>query len=99
METPIPTLEEYPRDEDICTEDEFEAFANAAGYNFSVMLPGGKNIFMWSVEGDEIHGRLAYNGLFGWLAFGFADVDGRLNGMHGGKLCLGYFAHLSSSLV
>jgi hypothetical protein len=99
METPFPTLEKYPRDEDICTEDEFEAFANAAGYNFSVMLPGGKNKFMWNVEGDEIHGRLAYNGLFGWLAFGFSDVDGSKNGMHGCKLCLGYFVHLSSSLV
>jgi hypothetical protein len=84
-ETPFPTLDEYPRSEEVCTEAEFELFANVPGFNFSVTLPGGKNKFMWSIEDDKVHGRLAYDGLFGWIAFGFAAADGNKNGMHGCK--------------
>jgi len=85
VETPYPTLPEYPRDEEVCTDAEFDTFASTTGYDFSYDLTGGAR-FMWSLEDDgAVRGRIAYNGLFGFLAFGFADVDGDKNGMHGGK--------------
>jgi hypothetical protein len=84
IETPFPNLEEFPRSEELCTDAEFDAFADADGFEFSAELPGGAR-FQWSLEGDEVRGRIAYNGLFGWLGFGFANVGGDKNGMHGGK--------------
>ena len=83
-ETPFPTLPEYPRSDEDCTDAGFAAFANVTGYDFSTELPVGGH-FMWSIDGDTVRGRVAYNGLFGWLAFGFADINGEKNGMHGGK--------------
>jgi len=84
VETPFPTLDEYPRPEDICTDAEFDTFADSTGFNYSHVLHGGAKL-MWSIEGDAVRGRIAFNGLFGWLAFGFANVGGEKNGMHGGK--------------
>jgi hypothetical protein len=40
------------------------------------------------VDGNKIKGRLAFNNVFGWLALGFADPDGKHNGMNGGKILL-----------
>jgi len=84
VESAFPTLPEYPRSEDTCTETAFDEFAASTGFDFSHDLAGGARL-MWSIEDDAVRGRIAYNGLFGWLSFGFADVDGMKNGMHGGK--------------
>lgn len=43
---------------------------------------------MWTVEDGAVKGRLAYNGLFGWIAFGFANVGGQKNGMHGATIVM-----------
>ena len=83
-ETPFPTLPEYPRSVDLCTDAEFDAFADSTGYDFVTNLTVGGR-FMWSIDDGTVRGRIAYNGLFGWLAFGFANVGGALNGMLGGK--------------
>lgn len=89
IETPFPTLPEYPREEEECTEAGFDAFAPSTDYDFSVDLPVGGRL-SWNIVGDAVQGRIAYNGLFGWLSFGFASLDDSiLNGMLGGKsLCL-----------
>lgn len=93
VETPFPTLPEYPRSEDACTDTAFDEFADTSGFDFSHDLMGGAR-FMWSIEDGKVRGRIAYNGLFGWLAFGFADVDGMKNGMHGGRLRILFVSHL-----
>ena len=85
--TPYPTLPEYPREETACTEELFKAYADSTGYDHSYDLEGNATL-MWSVEDDAIKGRLVYNGLFGWIAFGFADPDGEKNGMHGATVLM-----------
>jgi hypothetical protein len=81
--TPLPTLPNFPRDEETCTKAEFADFVNkVTSYDNSVELQENATL-QWSVKDDEVHGRLVYNGLFGWIAFGFANVTGDKNGMHG----------------
>ena len=82
IETEIPALDEYPRPEDKCTDEYFNAFASDTGYNHSFDLEGNAT-FMWNIEDGAVNGRLVYDGLFGWIAFGFANVGGEKNGMHG----------------
>ena len=45
--------------------------------------------FMWNVVGDKIDGKLVFNGLFGYLALGFAHPTGRHNGMNGASIIMG----------
>lgn len=54
-------------------------------------LEKGGNVskFMWSiVDGDKIRGRLVFNGLFGYLAMGFAHPTGSKNGMQGASIIM-----------
>ena len=87
METPIPILPDYPRDEETCTKQGFYEFAAASGYNNTVVLLEDVAIFQYNLVQEQgsalLEGRLAFNGLFGWLGFGFANVTGALNGMLG----------------
>lgn len=81
VESPLPTLPEYPRVEEVCTPEEYAQFADSSGYDHFHELEGNATL-MWSVEDGEVNGRIAYDGLFGWLAFGFAYPMGKKNGMH-----------------
>jgi hypothetical protein len=51
---------------------------------------GGGNVtkFMWNVVGDEIEGRIAFNGMFGYLSLGFANITGAKNGMNGASVIM-----------
>lgn len=84
VETPFPTLYEFPRSEETCTEEAFLEFANVTGYDFSNKLPGDA-FLVWSIVDNKVKGRIAYNGLFGWLSFGFAGNPNMKNGMHEGR--------------
>jgi len=87
-----PTLPNYPRDEDICTETEFEEFVLEGDivYGNRVELQDEKQtVFMWNVVEDRIRGKLAYNGLFGYIAIGFWNPDGAKDGMHGAPVLFG----------
>ena len=53
----------------------------AKDYDFHADLMEGGTLY-WSVEGDNINGMLSFNGLFGFLSFGFAGFPGG-NAMHG----------------
>lgn len=79
--TPYDPLPNYPRDEASCTGDAFASFiaAQEATYDYSYNLTQGGHI-LWSVEGDKIKGMVAYDGLFGYVGFGFAG-DGPRNKM------------------
>jgi hypothetical protein len=79
-ETPFPTLEDYPRDEEAC--DAFDDFVNSVPYGYRMKLEDGEGaVLQWNVvgEGDEqmIEGRLAFNGVFGYLSIGKSGEGGR----------------------
>jgi len=80
IETPFPALPGSPRDEDACTD--FAAFVAKECYENSIELPDGDGaVFQWTLKGDAVDARIAYNGLFQYLAVGIANVpDGGLNG-------------------
>lgn len=84
METPIPTLPEYPRSTSVCTDDGFADFATRnQTYDYTSVLQEEVAMLLFSVKNDTVHARIAFNGLFGWLGFGLANPTGDKNGMHG----------------
>jgi hypothetical protein len=88
LNTPYPSLPGIPRDNGTCSTEEWDAFVSSANFNNSFEV-GRNGIFMWDIlESGQINGRLAYNGLLGYLAFGFANVGGSKNGMHGATILL-----------
>ena len=97
--TPFNPLPNYPPNPKICNATQWNVFRSLAKdgipYNHSFDLSVGATTaayFMWSVlpDNNTILGRLAFNGLFGYLALGFRNVDpnAELNGMLGGKVLL-----------
>jgi hypothetical protein len=85
--TAYPTLPNFPRNDEVCTDAEFEAFVSkgAEDYEHTMDLGSGA-MFMWSVKDDHIAGRLAYNGIFGYLSMGFSGV--LENAMQGAKVIM-----------
>eukprot|EP00934_Nitzschia_sp_Nitz4_P003513 Nitzschia sp. Nitz4//scaffold195_size40117//37913//40184//NITZ4_007582-RA/size40117-snap-gene-0.11-mRNA-1//-1//CDS//3329540383//3503//frame0 len=85
-----PVLPDYPRDEDICSETAYIAYLNskASEYDFQANLTNGGTL-LWSItEDDTIDGMLSYNGLFGYVAFGYAGDLSTRNAMYGSKLIM-----------
>lgn len=97
--TPFPPLPNYPRDDTTCTDEAHAAFVEriADQYDFSYNLTNGGTLY-WSViedlnDGDSsnttttgavvIDGMLTYNGLLGYLGFGFAGSPEERNAMTG----------------
>ncbi|KAL7541117.1 hypothetical protein ACHAXR_010646 [Thalassiosira sp. AJA248-18] len=90
---------DYPQidqqDEDVCP-GLWPEFHGDDWYDHMIELtsPGGPESFLsWSIVEDDtgakkIKARLAFDGVFGWLAMGFADADGKHNGMNGGNVIL-----------
>lgn len=90
--TPFPTLPDYPRNEDTCMEDEWETFAKSEDYSFCYAIGEfNKANLCWNVDGNYIDARLVFNGLFGFLAFGFANLTpgAGKNGMQGASIIMG----------
>lgn len=88
--TPYPTLPTFPRSDDQCTD--FTSFSDVADYDHIFDMTTNKTTakFMWSVQnGGRIKGRLAFDGIFGFIALGFAFPGGRHNGMNGAKIFMG----------
>ena len=87
--TPYP---EIPQQDAFCAV-EWDGFLNTE-YSYDHMvnltMDGGDETYLsYSiVDGNKIKGRLAFNNVFGWLALGFADPDGKHNGMNGGKILM-----------
>lgn len=83
--TSFPTLPNYPRDDSTCTA--FDEYVSSATYDHSVTLPGGNGAaFQYTVvNGRQVQGRLSFNGIFGYLGFGFA---GPVNNMASGRVLL-----------
>lgn len=88
--TELPRLPNYPRDEETaCTVESFQRFLQEeATYEHSLNL-NDVSVLEWTVlESNVIRGRLAYNGLFGYLALGYPSVGGSKNGMHGAEIIM-----------
>merc|ERR1712224_1066584 len=64
------------------------------GYDHSFDLTsekGNSTVLQWSVVDEEkgiVRGRLVFGDVFGWLSVGFADPEGKHNGMNGGDIIL-----------
>lgn len=93
--TPYPEIPQTP--EGVDTSEAWNAFlAGSDGmmYDHSFDLTTEKNkgvVLHWSVVDEEqgiVKARLAFNDVFGWLAMGFADPEGRHNGMNGADILL-----------
>ncbi|GAX10473.1 hypothetical protein FisN_21Lh172 [Fistulifera solaris] len=90
--TEFPRLPNYPRDNvTACTAETFQSFLldnQEAAFENSVDLDGVA-VFEWTVLNNNIiRGRLAYNGLFGYLALGYPSAGGDKNGMHGAEIIM-----------
>ena len=75
--TDYPTLDGYPQDTEICTYGEWETFSDSTGYDHSFDLSTDLTTakFMWSVNANgHVEGRIAFNGLFGFLAVGLLNL-------------------------
>jgi len=86
--TPFPTLPGYPRNESICTEEDWVAFSTDESFDQCKSIGDhDKAVLCWTVQGEFVDARLAYNGLFGYMGFGFAG-DAGLNGMLGASIIM-----------
>jgi hypothetical protein len=81
----FPTLPDYPRDDELCNA--FDAFVAKETYDYSMTFEGGSGaVLQWNVvnattggiEQKYIQGRLAFNGIFGYLSIGKSGVGGRI---------------------
>jgi len=89
--TPFPTLPTYPRDNVTCSQEEWNKYAGTTG-EYAYCHDIGKfdkARFCWSVDGGSIDGRLSYNGLYGYLAFGFSSGGEGIMGMFGAEIIMG----------
>lgn len=70
-------------EEFVATDESYDHIANLTVPN------GPETQLMWSVTDDnKIKARLVHNNVFGWLAIGFSNPGGNLNGMCGGQILL-----------
>jgi len=91
--TEYPPLPSFPRDEDICTLEEFDDFVLEGDivYENRIELEskGGhgddasKTLFLWNVVENRVQGKLAFNGIYGYISIGFFKPGGAKDGMHG----------------
>jgi hypothetical protein len=93
--TEFPTLPEYPRDEESCSDEAFASFykkGDNSELDYEQDLGDGA-IFKWSLKknegaGSSVVGKLFYNGIFGYIALGIAKEGGKKNGMHGASIIM-----------
>ena len=102
VDEPYPAIQGSPRPA-TCNDAAFRTFAASddATYAASTDLMGmcgaswgspgtpclqGK--LFWTVRDGVAEVKMAYNGLFGWLATGFVNPGGAHNGMNGGRIVL-----------
>lgn len=90
--TAYPPLRDEPWDGELCTSDKLDIFKGESEYDH--VLTMGNATLLWSITVDDdetvVNGRFVFNGLFGWLAFGFANVGGNKNGMHGATVIMAH---------
>jgi len=92
--TDYPLIEQ--QDPSVCSTEMWEEYLDPQDYDHKVELTGvngTETMLFWSVVDDnegkkKIKARLAYDARHGWLAIGFADPEGRHNGMNGGSIIL-----------
>lgn len=85
--TAFTVLPDYPRDESLCNNFA-EKFYSDAAYGNTLVLDGGNvALFQFTLSGDTLTGRLAFNGILGYLAFGFVGRNPE-SAMLGGKVIM-----------
>jgi len=86
--TAYPPITEIPRDNEACSASELESFVSSSTGDYENMVTMSNATFLWTVTDGMVDGRFVFNGLFGWLAFGFANVGGSKNGMSGATIIM-----------
>ena len=94
--TPYPKLPNFPQDAEVCTQNKFDEFNVVADeqyeYMFNLTTHLTNAYFYWTPnqQAGTIKARLSFNGLFGYISFGFVNLDpeARHNGMNGGHVVL-----------
>jgi len=96
--TDYPKLPYYPQDES-CSMEKWEEFNAKDDQTYDFVFDLTKDnkttptMLHWSVtdaEAGTVKGRLSFNGIFGWLAFGFLNNDPNAghNGMNGANIVM-----------
>ncbi len=81
---------EIPGQDETCAGD-WEAFYMDGTFDHMANLTTAENdgaFLSWSVTGETVKARLAFNNVHGWIGLGFADPNGYHNGMDGGEVFL-----------
>ena len=88
--TDYPPLGNAPRNENECTLAAYQKFASNTMYENQVVVGEDAGTFSWTFVDGVLDGRLAFNGLFGWLAFGLSNTNttGTINGMLGASIIM-----------
>lgn len=88
--TDYPPLENAPRSENECTLEAYQKFASNTLYENQVVVGKDAGTLSWTFVDGILEGRLAFNGLFGWLAFGLSNTNttDTLNGMLGASVIM-----------
>ena len=86
--TDFPKLPTYPRNDSKCTKIEWNIFASSSGYfGFYELLKDTAYLYWNVLDGGSIQGKIVFNGLFGYLGFGFANPKSSLR-MLGGSIIM-----------
>lgn len=91
-DTPYPTLPDYPRDEDLCKRQDYDTLVEGIAQEYVHKVSLNENsTLVWTVENGVVKGKLAFNGLFGWLSIGLAGPEGSgKNGMHNARVIMAH---------
>jgi hypothetical protein len=84
-------LPDYPRNDLLCTDfsSVFNDTKEPGRYQKTLTLNGGNGaIFSVSLDDHNLVGRLAYNGIFGYLAFGYAGPSKVTTPMLGSRIIM-----------
>lgn len=90
--TPYPELPTYPADDKVCIDTLWNTYLDGDKYDHTFDLTSKETtaMFMWSVDDDQIHAKLTFRGLFGYISIGLANMDpeARHNGMNGARIIM-----------
>ncbi|KAK3268024.1 hypothetical protein CYMTET_23447 [Cymbomonas tetramitiformis] len=80
-----------------CSDAAWETFLSKSEYTNSLNLKTdgddgyGALYLLYTVQGNQLKGKMAYRGVAGWLAFGPENHGGGHNGMNGAHIVMGTY--------
>mmetsp|Transcript_99616 Transcript_99616/g.177337 ORF Transcript_99616/g.177337 Transcript_99616/m.177337 type:complete len:628 (-) Transcript_99616:563-2446(-) len=68
---------------------EFDTHVSDDYYAHREELVSAETFFLWNILGGRLEGKMITRGLVGWMAIGIENINGRHNGMNGGRVVMG----------